>query len=546
MGLFLRLNINMANAFTNFLGQTLSSTTQVKDYRHAARLYVDDYFRLAPKAGFLYYVVFNINRNNNAIIQQYIDKNGRELGVLVKTSDLPKFKMSTETMNQYNRKTIVQSKIDYQPVNISFHDDHNNTTTGLWKAYYNYYFADGKNTNGLSIPKSFTDTKYKTPGTSINESTDYGLNNRQTGPFFESIEIYQLNRQQFTGFILVNPIITDWNHDQMDQSQSKLLENKMTVAYETVLYGTGKVKKGTPNGFASLHYDNEQGPLSIFGGGNNSILGAGGVIPGIGEVLGGAGDTSIFGLVKSARGATNLINNAKNITKASLLSEGYSLLDKVARTGQLPEALSGTSPAGLSLATLPGEQPTTAVPRSEGAGGGGFNLGATLGNIGAGFSAGVTKIGNTLKGLLPSSLPSTSAGLLAVQAEQQAIAETLAAQIASNQVIQDQVAESIAVAQASNNTEMLDSIYNQLDASGYTDPNKLTEQLNSVTQNIATLDTMISQAAAIEVPNLTLNAESLDLGVSAEDVYNVTANPDLASQTNVAYTDNTVVTQQYY
>ena len=84
MGLFLRLNITMSNAFTNFLGQTLSSNTQVKDYRHAARLYVDDYFRLAPKAGFLYYVVFNINRNNNPIIQEYMDRNGRELGVLEK------------------------------------------------------------------------------------------------------------------------------------------------------------------------------------------------------------------------------------------------------------------------------------------------------------------------------------------------------------------------------------------------------------------------------------------------------------------------------
>lgn len=546
MGLFLRLNIAMANAFTNFLGQTLSSTTQVKDYRHAARLYVDDYFRLAPKAGFLYYVVFNINRNNNAVIQEYMDRNGRELGVLVKASDLPKFKMSTETVNQYNRKTIVQSKIDYQPVNISFHDDHNNTTTGLWKAYYNYYFADGKNTNGLSIPKNFTDTKYKTPGTSVNESTTYGLNNDQTGPFFESIEIYQLNRQQFTGFILVNPIITDWSHDQMDQSQSKLLENKMTVAYETVLYGTGKVKKGEPNGFATLHYDTEQGPLSIFGGGNNSILGAGGVIPGLGEVFGGSGDTSIFGLVKTARGATNLVNNVKNVTRASLLSEGYSLLDKVARTGKLPDALSGTSPSGLSLATLPGEQPTTAVPRSQGAGGGGFNLGATLGNVAAGFSAGVTKIGNTLKGLLPASLPFTSSGLSAVQAEQASIAETLTAQIAANQAIQDQVAELIAVARATNDTAMLDSIYNQLDASGYTDPNKLTEQLNSVNQNIVALDIMIAEAVAIEIPNSTLNVDINNLGVSSEDVYNVAGNPDLVRQTNVTYTDNTVVTQQYY
>lgn len=536
----------MANAFTNFLGQTLNSPIQLKDYRHASRLYVDDYFKLAPKAGFLYYVVFNINRNNNPIIQQYLDKNGKELGLLVKTSDLPKFKMATETVNQYNKKTIVQSKIEYQPVNIAFHDDHNNTTTGLWKAYYNYYFADGKNVGGLTIPKTFGDTKYKTPGTSVNESTNYGMNNGQTEPFFTSIEIYQLNRQQFTAFILVNPIITDWSHDQLDQSQSKLLENKMTVAYETVLYGTGKVKKGSPAGFAELHYDFEQGPLSIFGGGNNSILGAGGIIPGAQELFGTAGDTSAFGLFKTARGATNLLRNAKNVTKASLLSEGYGILDKVARGGKLDSIFSGGSPAGLNLATLPGEQPTTADPRSKGAGGAGFDLSATFGNIAAGFKKVSDGISNTLKGLLPSSLPFTSAGLLSVKAEQETIAASIADQIAVNQAIKDEIAPAIAVAQASNDADTLDALYSRLDSLGYTDPDKLTEQLNSVNQNIQTLDSMIASAAATETPNATLNVDSVDLGVSEEDVYNVASNPDLQTQSNNVYTDTTPVTQQYY
>jgi hypothetical protein len=57
---------------------------------------------------------------------------------------------------------------------------------------------------------------------------------------------------------------------------------------------------------------------------------------------------------------------------------------------------------------------------------------------------------------------------------------------------------------------------------------------------------MIAEAVAIEVPNSTLNVDITSLGVSSEDVYNVAGNPDLVRQTNVTYTDNTVVTQQYY
>jgi hypothetical protein len=55
-------------------------------------------------------------------------------------------------MNQYNRKRIVQTKIKYDPIDISFHDDNGSgvgtanlggTVRALWKAYYNYYYFDG-------------------------------------------------------------------------------------------------------------------------------------------------------------------------------------------------------------------------------------------------------------------------------------------------------------------------------------------------------------------------------------------------------------------
>jgi hypothetical protein len=534
----------MANAFTNFLGQVITGggSTNVKDYSHASRLYVDDYFRLAPKAGFLYYVKFNINRNGNPIVEEYIGRNGQELGLMVKMLDLPKYKMSTETMNQYNKKTIVQSKIDYTPVNITFHDDNNNTTTGMWKAYYNYYFVDGKNTSGLSIPPGYKDSKYKKPGASISESTSFGLNNGQTDPFFNSIEIYQLNRKQFTAFILVNPIITDYSHDQLDQSQSKGLENKMTVAYETVLYGTGVVKQDSPSGFASIHYDNTPGPLSIFGGGNNSLFGPGGIVPGIGEVLGGGGNTSPLGLLKTARGAANIFNNTKNISKASILSEGYSILDKVARGQKLTDVLSGSSSKGLALATLPGEKATTGIPKLTGADG----LAKAIGGVTDTVKNVANKLGDKLKGLLPSTVPTTKAGLSALQAEQTAIASDIEARIAANQIIKDDLIPQLAAAQAANDTDQVASIYSQLDAADYTDPDKLTEQLNSVTTNIQTLSTLIAEADAIETPNSTLSAETIDLGVAEEDVYNVGSNPDLVTQVNITYTENTGNTPQFY
>lgn len=317
----------MSNKFANFIGQVFNSPYNMKDYAHASRLYVNDFYRLTPKVGFLYYVVFNINRNNNALIQNFIQQNGSEVGLLVKSADLPKFKMTTEGLNQYNKKTYVQSKIDYTPINISFHDDNNNTTSGLWNAYYHYYFADGKNTNGIGKPAGYRDNKYQ-PASGVLDTTGYGLNNNQTGAFFDSIEIYQMNRKQFTCFILINPIISDWGHDKVDQSQTSLLENKMTINYETVLYGTGQVRADNPAGFAKFHYDNSPSPLSIFGGGNNSLFGPGGIIPGMSQIFG-SDLSSPLGIFQAARAGSNLIRNAKNVSGASIRAEGYSILGGV-------------------------------------------------------------------------------------------------------------------------------------------------------------------------------------------------------------------------
>ncbi len=304
------------SGLSNFLGQVFGAPYRLKDPAHAARLYIDDYYRLTPKIGFMYYVRFNINKNGNKIIENFVGANGREIGLLVKTADLPKFKMQTETLNQYNRKTIVQSKIEYQPVTLVFHDDNNNTSISLWEAYYRYYIADSKEDTRLSDrPKKYADNKY-IKASSITESFNYGLNNDQKAGFFDSIEIYQLARKQFTAFQLINPMITDWSHDQVDQTQSKLLENKMTLAYETVQYATGQVKRDSPAGFATIHYDQRPSPIAV--NGSNTVFGAGGILDTAGGIFDGLGNTSPLGLFGTVQKAGTLVRNLKNVTKSSL------------------------------------------------------------------------------------------------------------------------------------------------------------------------------------------------------------------------------------
>ena len=255
----------MSNAFNNFLsgGGANQGNPILKDYQHASRLYVDDNYAYTPKVGFLYFV--QINLNPDAIIEDQFFADRHDVGLLVKRLDLPKFTVATETLNQYNRKTIVQTKLTYNPISLDFHDDNSNVTHGLWVNYFKHYYADGNYQGPNNTPAEYEDTKY-----GITDYT-YGLyNNNMSRPFIDSIDIYVLHQHNFTQYTLINPVITEWQHDSVDQGEgSRILKNKMNIAYETVLYNRGQIIPGqSPANWAARYYDKDPSPLTI--GGNSA------------------------------------------------------------------------------------------------------------------------------------------------------------------------------------------------------------------------------------------------------------------------------------
>jgi len=252
-------SLHFQNFVTNKTGQTV-----MKDFQHANRLYVKDGFARAPKVGFLYFVRFNINKD--AIIDKtWNEKNINVVGLLAKKVDLPKFTIATETLNQYNRKTIVQKSISYSPINIDLHDDNSDITHSLWENYYKHYYVDG-----FQSPAAYGDTKYG------EKDYNYGrydsLHNQgsrsNTKPvsekFFESIDIYVLHQKNFTKYTLVNPKIKDWKHDSVDQtSGNKILQNSMSVEYESVFYKKGQLKKGGDDYMIEEYLDQTPSPHTI-------------------------------------------------------------------------------------------------------------------------------------------------------------------------------------------------------------------------------------------------------------------------------------------
>jgi len=217
------------------------------DYWHASHTFVQNFYRLAPKNKFLYHVAFQIN---SQVAGGFVEKHGNEIGLLVKYVDLPKFDIETTTLQQYNRKKVVQTRLDYSPVLVRFHDDNEGVSSRLWQAYYDYYYAD------TQAPYLVNST-YQPMG----ESQRYGLDNGSDLPFFYNIEITALSRHTFHTAKLILPKITSWQHDNLDAyGSAEILENSMQIQYESVIYDTGKIEElESPKGFASPeHYDQEK------------------------------------------------------------------------------------------------------------------------------------------------------------------------------------------------------------------------------------------------------------------------------------------------
>lgn len=233
-----------------------------KDYRHAYNLLQMSDFDAAPKAKFLYHVLFDLTAEARSLIST---DNLNLLSVLAKTVSLPNYTASVETLNQYNRKKKYQTKVEYKDVNISFYDDNAGVSRSLLESYYKYYFAE-------SSRNSFTDISPRnTYG--INDKK-YGLDNAKTLPFFNYIKIFQLSKHKWFCYTLVNPIISQWSHDELAYSEGgSITENKITVGYEAVLYTKGDITPtGDPAGFADTWYDLEKAPTVTYTQPSRTVL----------------------------------------------------------------------------------------------------------------------------------------------------------------------------------------------------------------------------------------------------------------------------------
>ena len=284
----------------------------LRNQQHASRMFTDDQFRLAPKAKFSFHVSFGINPNALQDVQ-LIQRHTNEINMLVKSVQLPTFTMTNETMNQYNRKKVIQIQHKIDNINIIFHDDNMGIINALWRNYYTYYYADSASAaSGNAYARNAT--KFSTY---INGN--YGLDNGSTDPFFTYIKVYQMGRHEYISYQLVNPVIATWVPSALSYASSSggdFAEYTMGISCEAVSYANGQVTPETVEGFGVEHYDTTPSPLGVSA---TASINAGSLSPSlVSSVRSPGNETTVTSLVQNASVSSGTSGILGNIMASSV------------------------------------------------------------------------------------------------------------------------------------------------------------------------------------------------------------------------------------
>lgn len=228
---FFLINIGM----TNFSRPGLA--TVLRSPRTASRVFGLDtpgqYVRAVPRMKFMFAVNFIPSRGGNqmmdsANLNTYLGNRG--MMFKVRQIDKPKLNLVTADLNQYNKKKVVYTKVEYSEATMRLYDSVDNSVLSWWVDYFTYYYGDSRLKTSLSYSQSPVDP-------SFTDSTGWGFRPLiEDTEFFEKITVFAFYANTYTAFSYINPKITTVNWQQKDYSGNEPEEVDVSFKYEMIQY----------------------------------------------------------------------------------------------------------------------------------------------------------------------------------------------------------------------------------------------------------------------------------------------------------------------
>lgn len=138
------------------------------------------------------------------------------------------YSVDTTIMNQYNKRRVIQTRLNYDPITVAFYDTFDNEFYNLMRAYMAHYFNGGQ---GIEERISLEGTSTVDP----NFETDLGFTPNDTRYYLPRVRIIQNGyRNQYRETNLRNVIITNVQGDTLDYSDSNPVMYTVTFQPEEV------------------------------------------------------------------------------------------------------------------------------------------------------------------------------------------------------------------------------------------------------------------------------------------------------------------------
>lgn len=204
-----------------------------------------EYLTKAPKNKFLFFIRFVKSNVTSAekLATTKISSNSssRTVGFYCISVDRPTVTYNTRTMNQYNKKRIIQTGHKFNPIRISFVDTVDGLAETLGKDYYKFYYGDPTNSSvtawrddliSSSMEHGNNGWGFQIPTATVDQKN-----------FFSSMELYIFYNGTYDRYDLVNPKIQEFRSGNADYRESGGIHNiDLTLTYEGLVYSQNSVR----------------------------------------------------------------------------------------------------------------------------------------------------------------------------------------------------------------------------------------------------------------------------------------------------------------
>lgn len=198
----------------------------------AARTDAMNWYRLGEPAWtsvrpkYLFQVRFFISTDTD------LQELGRGLTNRVRTVELPKYSIETEAVNAWNLRQFVATKINFEPVSITFNDTLDNTVSRFIATYMDR--LSGNFTQEENAGK--VRTGFDNFGIKLQDAKRDAIIDKIEIIRFHGADETRENLQKEAVTTLWRPKIVDVQHDSLDYSSSEAVTWTFSIRYESLTY----------------------------------------------------------------------------------------------------------------------------------------------------------------------------------------------------------------------------------------------------------------------------------------------------------------------